>query len=40
MKSFLIENRNYLYPNGNGITYLMRWFKYSFDNGLSSNIHG
>ena len=33
-----IENRNYLYPDGNRMTHQMRWFKDSLDRGFKSDI--
>ena len=32
------ENLHYLYPNGHRITHQMRWFKFSRDRGLQSEI--
>ncbi len=34
----LIENRNYLYPDGHRMTPQMRWFKGSRDRGLKPDI--
>ena len=37
-QSEMIENLNYLYPNGHRITHQMRWFKGSRNRGLKSDI--
>ncbi len=34
----VIENRNYLYPDGHRMTPQMRWFKGSRDRGLKPDI--
>ena len=34
----LIENRNYLYPDGHRVTPQTRWFKDSCDRGLKPDI--
>ena len=34
----VIDNRNYLYPDGHRMTHQMRWFKGSRDRGLRSDI--
>ena len=33
-----IDTRNYLYPDGHGMTNQMRWFKGSRERGLKSDI--
>ena len=37
-KAFLIENFNYLYPNGHRMTHQMRWFKGSRYRGKISDM--